>query len=189
MNSDVTARQCTEADVQRQFKHLQLLLTLTNRITSNLELPELLRAISANVREVMQCDSVGIALADSATGKHRIYAVDFPSGKGCIREGLIVSPSPNDPAKRAFDTLKPVLASAADYEDFPPEIREVIREEGYQSNCFIPLANHGRALGILAISRTTEGSFTPDDVDFLTRLRVKLRSRSRTLSPIRRSRS
>ncbi len=168
MNSDVTARQCTEADVQRQFKQLQLLLTLTNRITSNLELPELLRAISANVREVMQCDSVVIALADPATGKHRIYAVDFPSGKGFIREGLIVSPSPNDPAIRAFDTLKPVLASAADYEDFPPEIREVIRKEGYQSHCFIPLANHSRALGILAISRTTEGSFTPDDVDFLT---------------------
>ncbi len=39
---------------------LQLLLNLTNRITSNLQLREVLREISANIREAMQCASVGI---------------------------------------------------------------------------------------------------------------------------------
>ena len=35
---------------------LSLLLNLTNRITSNLDLHDLLRAISATLRQVMECD-------------------------------------------------------------------------------------------------------------------------------------
>ena len=54
--------------LQHQNDRLQLLLNLTNRITSNLELRELLRAISANIREVMQCDAVVISLPDPAQG-------------------------------------------------------------------------------------------------------------------------
>ena len=42
-----------QAELQRQNSRLQLLLNLTGRITSNLELQELLRSISANIREVM----------------------------------------------------------------------------------------------------------------------------------------
>ena len=59
-----------------QNDRLQLLLNLTNRITSNLDLRELLRAISANIREVMQCDAVGISLPDPASGNFRLYALD-----------------------------------------------------------------------------------------------------------------
>ena len=50
------------ASLQRQNERLQLLLNLTNRITSNLDLREVLRAISANFREVMECDGAGVWL-------------------------------------------------------------------------------------------------------------------------------
>ena len=44
---------------------LSLLLDITNRITSNLDLHELLRAISATLRQVMQCDGgVVVVLPD-----------------------------------------------------------------------------------------------------------------------------
>jgi hypothetical protein len=43
---------------QHQNDQLQLLLDLTNRITSNLELRDLLRAIAANIREVIRADAV-----------------------------------------------------------------------------------------------------------------------------------
>ena len=42
--------------------------------------------------------------------------------------------------------------------------------EGLKATCLIPLVNRGRALGVLAIGRTSEGSFTPDDVEFLTQV-------------------
>src|ERR1700732_4435020 len=73
---------------QRAHNRLELLLDLTNRVVSNLELRDLLREISANIRNVMQCDGVGVTLPDAEDGTLRLYALDFPGGKGIVREGL-----------------------------------------------------------------------------------------------------
>jgi formate hydrogenlyase transcriptional activator len=153
---------------QQQTERLQLLLDLTNRITSNLKLRDLLRAISANFREVMDCDVAAISLPGEEAGTFRIYALDFPGGKGLVTEELIVSPGPNDPGKRAFETLKPVIGTVGDAPDFGSRYYEVVLAEGIQNYCVIPLANRGRALGTLALARVTEGSFTPEDVEFLS---------------------
>ena len=48
---------------------LQLLLNLTNRITSNLDLHELLRASAGTIRELMNCDYVGLALPTCDSGR------------------------------------------------------------------------------------------------------------------------
>ena len=54
----------SQPDLQRQNMRLQLLLDLTNSITSNLDLREVLRATSANAREKMLSDLAGIGLPD-----------------------------------------------------------------------------------------------------------------------------
>jgi GAF domain-containing protein len=89
---------------QHQNDQLQLLLDLTNRITSNLELRDLLRAIAANIREVMRADAVTVALPDAASEKFRVFAMDFPHGKGVVREELLVTPSAAVKAKPPRDT-------------------------------------------------------------------------------------
>src|SRR4029077_7883227 len=65
-------------DDARAQKRLKLLLDLTNRVVSKLQLPELLQEISASIRQVMQCDSVGVSLPDPESGELRRYALDFP---------------------------------------------------------------------------------------------------------------
>lgn len=78
--------QVPQAELQRQSDRLQLLLNLTNRITSNLNLREVLRGVSSNIREVMHCDAVFVSLVDSASGTPRLYVLDFPQSKGLIKE-------------------------------------------------------------------------------------------------------
>jgi formate hydrogenlyase transcriptional activator len=151
---------------QRQNDRLQLLLNLTNRITSNLQLRDLLRAIAASVREVMHCDVVAVSLLEPAPGKSRLYALDFPQGKGFIREDRVQTLSA--PSKRVLETLQPAIVDRFDPGDFSPEIYDQVVGEGLKSSCLIPLVTRGRALGLLTIARTTEPSFTPDDIDFLT---------------------
>ncbi|MCU1296193.1 MAG: transcriptional regulator, NifA subfamily, Fis Family, partial [Acidobacteriaceae bacterium] len=75
---------------QRAQEQLKLILDLTNRVVSNLDFDELLRAISANVRQVMQCEAAAIMLPDS-DGKHlRVHALDFPEARGLFtKEALI----------------------------------------------------------------------------------------------------
>jgi formate hydrogenlyase transcriptional activator len=157
-------------ELQRQNDRLQLLLNLTTRITSSLDLREVLRAIAANIREVMHADAVAVSLpscTDAATGKLRVFAMDFPHGKGVIKEELLVTPSAA--AKRAMDTLKPIVLDAREPGNFAHGTSDIAAAEGIKAVCLIPLVNRGRILGILTTSRTTETPFTPEDVDFLSR--------------------
>jgi formate hydrogenlyase transcriptional activator len=151
---------------QHQNDRLQLLLNLTNRITSSLKLRDLLRATAASVREVMHCDVVAVSLLRPASGTSRLYALDFPQGKGFIREDRVQKLS--TPSKRVLETLQPAIVDRFDPADFSPEIYDQVVAEGLKSSCLIPLVTRGRALGLLTIARTTEPSFTPDDVEFLT---------------------
>src|SRR5580693_8852129 len=152
---------------QHQNDQLQLLLDLTHRITSNLELRDLLRAIAANIREVIRADAVDVALPDAASDKFRVFAMDFPHGKGVIKEELLVTPSAA--VKKALDTLKPVVVDMREPNELTSEATDILAAEGIKTFCNIPLANRGRALGILSILRTTETPFSPEDVEFLSR--------------------
>ncbi len=157
----------TEGELQHQKERLELLLNLTTKITSSLDLREVLRAIAANIREVIHADAVTVALPDAASEKFRVFAMDFPHGKGVIKEELLVTPSAA--VKRAIDTLKPVVFDARERNELAPEPYDVAAAEGLRAVCNIPLVNRGRALGILSILRTTETPFTQEDVDFLSR--------------------
>src|SRR5215472_2831005 len=149
-----------------QNTRLQLLLQLTKGITSNLELREVLRSISANVGKVMQADATGVAFFDEVSATSRIYAVDFPDAKGFVKEEIVVTPGLA--FKRAWESSKPVIVNAHDPEELGPELHGLVVAEGLNSHCLIPLVTHGRTVGVLIVARKHEGSFTSEDVDFLS---------------------
>ena len=158
-----------QASLKRQNERLQLLLNLTSRITSNLDLREVLRAISANFREVMRCDGAGIWLPGEEVGTFKLYAFDAPVSKGFAKEEVILTVPEDDPARRAFETMKPMVATV-DEIGWPGggEGYRLAAAENVKSVCFIPLVNRGRALGDLFVVRLTEETFTAEDVDFLS---------------------
>jgi len=168
-NLDPERAQDPQGSLERQNERLQLLLNLTTRITSNLDLREVLRAISANFRELMRCDGAGVWLPGEEAGTFKLYAFDASSSKGFAKEDLIITPAENDPGKRAFETMKPMVATVAEI-GWPGggEGYRLAAAEGVKSACFIPLVSRGRALGDLMIVRKTEGTFTAEDVDFLS---------------------
>ena len=94
-------------ELQSKNDHLQLLLDVTNQVISNLELRDLLRAISHDVRRVMQCDYAGLSLPDAENKQLRLYALDFPEGKGFLQEELVY-PMEGTPSGTAFRTMKPL---------------------------------------------------------------------------------
>src|ERR1700722_3008071 len=67
-----------------------MLLDVSNAVTSNLELPDLLRAISANLRSIMQSEGAGVALMDQPGNQLRLCVIDFPEYDGRIAEGEIL---------------------------------------------------------------------------------------------------
>jgi formate hydrogenlyase transcriptional activator len=167
--SGATELRCAREELQRKNDRLQLLLNLVKQITSSLDLHEVLRSISANLREVMHGDIACISLHDAESGKFKLYVLDFPEGKGLLKEGLLLPLI--GPGKTVLETLKPVIASVEDLYQLGPEIHEELASlKGATSACLTPLVNRDHVLGILATVRTTENSFVPEEVEFLSQV-------------------
>jgi len=87
-------------ELERKNKRLTLLLGLNNAVVSNLQLRDLLRAMSASVRHVMECDGVGVALPDLETNELQLYAFDFLAAKVLrARDSACPSPEPWRPPR------------------------------------------------------------------------------------------
>jgi formate hydrogenlyase transcriptional activator len=152
----VVANQIAVAmDDARAQTRLRLLLDITNRIVTKLELRDLLREIVASIRHFMQCDSVGVALPDPEDGELRRYAVDHAG-----YEEMSVQAA-SERTKMVFRTGKPLIATKEEVAGDP---------HGAMANrslCFYPLIIRERALGVFGIGSSRVNAFTEDDLTFL----------------------
>jgi len=161
-------RQASE-ELQNKNDRLQLLLDVTNQVVSNLELRDLLRAISHDVRRVMQCDYAGLSLPDAGNKQLRLYAVDFPEGKGFLQEDLVY-PIEGAPSGAAFRTMKALtLQSPFTGWLHYPIVQSAVRE-GLKSFCFLPLISRNRAIGVLVLGRLRDDAFSQADIEFLSQV-------------------
>jgi formate hydrogenlyase transcriptional activator len=153
-------------ELQSKNDRLRLLLDVTNQVVSNLELRDLLRAISQDVRRVMQCDYAGLTLPDAENRQLRVYAVDFPEGKGFLQEDLVYSIE-GSPSGTAIRTMKPLtLQSPFTGWLHYPIVQTAVRE-GLKSFCFLPLISRNRAIGTLVLGRLRDDAFSQADISFL----------------------
>jgi formate hydrogenlyase transcriptional activator len=158
-----------QAELQRERDRLQLLLEVTNQVVSNLELRELLRAISASVRRVMECDAAGVALPEDDEKQLRVHAIDFAEGKGVVKEDQLISID-NSPLGRAFRTCEPVVMNQEHFSHVQADESAVAVGESIKSSCHVPLVSRNRCVGVLAVARLGERIFDHDEIGFLTQL-------------------
>ncbi len=149
---------------------LRLVLEVNNSVVSNLELDDLFQAISTSLRRVVQHDSATLMLPDpQIPDMLRIYALDFPAGRGYLQRGRLLSISDSNPG-RSFTTGEPLLVgNGPDYIPFSPSNGVRLAEsEGLRCSMVLPLAVSGEAcLGVLALGSRTAAAFSYADLDFL----------------------
>jgi len=154
---------------ERLQDRLKLILDLTNQVVSNLELNELLRAISVSVRRVMACDAAAVMLPDAEGKCLRVHALDFPDSKGIFTEAAQVPIEGTMPGD-AFQTGKPIVINRLDPATMPIEMYRKAKGEGLNSFCDLPLVSRKRLLGVLAVARREEDTFDDDQVHFLSQV-------------------
>jgi formate hydrogenlyase transcriptional activator len=155
--------QCYQHKIARERDRSQLLLEVNNTLISNLNLSELLSAISNCLRRVIPHDAAGLALYDRAINKLRLTALDFPTDENIFVADEIIELD-GTPGGRAFTTRQPVISGP----DAPP--KSVARRAGLKSGCTVPLISHDRALGILGVGSLKENAFTEDDAELLNQI-------------------
>jgi formate hydrogenlyase transcriptional activator len=147
---------------------LRLILDLNNCVASNLEMKDLIRAISPSIREVMQLDAVALMLPTGGSGSLEVYALDFPDGKGHIRPDAEVAR--DGLAAKVFRSGKPWVGDIR-WDAQGHLGRELPLQEGLTALCLLPLVRPER---VLAVGRLPKDSFTQQDVDFMVQIAGQL---------------
>jgi formate hydrogenlyase transcriptional activator len=145
---------------QHAQDRLKLLLEVTNRVVSKLELTDLLREISANIRRVLQCDVVGVRLPDPETGELLVKAIDSRSELPRDRRPCLAPP-----AEAVFRTGKLAKLTKEEIAEDPR-----IAAAGTKSLCMLPLISHEHVLGVLGLGSVHENAFSEDDLRFLSQV-------------------
>jgi formate hydrogenlyase transcriptional activator len=157
----------TDIDERKRAEdRLQLLLDVTNQVVSNLQLRDLLRSISGNIRRVMQCDCASLALPHAENKQLQLYVLDFPEGKGFLQEEGAYSIE-ESPYGTAFRTMRPLALDSPFTTWLDNPVVQSRISEGFKSLCFLPLIRRNRAIGTLNLGRLRGDSFTEEDLYFL----------------------
>jgi formate hydrogenlyase transcriptional activator len=166
---NIAALRRASEELQSKNDRLQLLLDVTNQVVSNLELRDLLHAISQDVRRVMQSDYAGLSLPDKENKQLRLYALDFPEGKGFLQEDFAYWME-GTPSGTAMRTMKPLTLQSpfTGWLDYP--IVQIAVREGLKSICCLPLISRNRAIGVLVLGRLRDDAFRQADISFLSQI-------------------
>src|ERR1700678_518716 len=154
-------------ELQRESDRLRLLLDMTATLVSTLECRDLLRTVSASIRQVMHCDIVGVWLPDVEHAHLRQLAMDFPGGKGFAKEDALQQLE-GSVIGAVFKAGKPIVLDLRS-EQLAPGVSSEVRAEALESGCALPLISRGRTLGVLTLGSRVENSIRSEDVDFLLR--------------------
>jgi formate hydrogenlyase transcriptional activator len=117
----------------------------------------------------MQCDYAGVSLPDAENKQLRLYAVDFPEGKGFLQEDLVYSIE-GSPSGTAFRTMRPLRLQSPFTGWLHYPIVQIAVREGLKSFCFLPLISRNRAIGTLVFARLRDDAFSQADIGFLAQV-------------------
>src|SRR5580692_8842992 len=73
-----------------------------------------------------------------------------------------------------MSTGQPLLARGAELDRYTSEIIRILRKEGLQNVCCVPLISQGRAFGSLNLASRRLDAFTPQDVELLQQVAAQV---------------
>jgi formate hydrogenlyase transcriptional activator len=156
------------AQLEEERTKLSLILDLSNSMVSNLELPEVMQAISPGIRKAMRLDGVALILPGGEGGELQLFALDFPDVRSSLRQEIRPSLD-GSAAGRVFRSGKPWVGDIGKLESSGLE-HKIALAAGVETLCMLPLVRGSRILGVLCLVRRERNAFTSLEVEFLAQV-------------------
>src|SRR5580693_8499733 len=165
--------QAYQGKLARERDRLRVLLEVNNVLVTSLELNELFRGIVSTLQRVIHHDYTSLALLDPQSGLLKIYALDFPGRQGLIKAELTI-PRESSPAGRAIIENRTLISRGAEMDQYSSEVVRLLRSEGMQIICCIPLTNRGRTFGSLNLASRRTDVFAPADIELVQQVAAQI---------------
>ncbi len=156
-------------ELTHERDRLKLLLEVNNTVVSTLELRTLIKKISQCLRQSLKHDYTSLVLYDPRSERMRTHILDFPGSKGFIKEGLETEID-DTPAGTAYRSRRPVVTALQALRNYRSEFIDLLRKEGIQSVCAVPLSSPKRVVGTLNIGSRQDNGFPDAEVALLSQV-------------------
>lgn len=158
---------------RKQFDYKQTILSVTNTLTSVLDVEVIVQQILRTVKNEMFLDTVGLVLLEPQRNEHRLFFIrDTPqNGKGQTSDIHILQ---NDPLLALLSREKRMV-TAYDIAEDPRYIEVQIpcmqSFTNLDASLVLPLLYQGEISGVIALGQKKSGHFyTREDIELLTTL-------------------
>ena len=170
---NLDSSQAYQTQLAHERDRLRVLLEVNNVLVTSLELTELFRGIVSTLQRVIHHDYTSLALLDPGTGLLKIHALDFPGRQGLLKPEMTV-PREASPAGRAIAEGRTIVARGAEFEQYHSEVVRLLRGEGLQVICCIPLSNRGRTFGTLNLASRRMDVFSSEDIELVQQVAAQI---------------
>jgi len=148
-----------------RYERLKLIVDVSKRLSSNLDLHGLIREMAATVRRTLDTDVVAVWVLNAEETHLHMYAVDFPGTQGIATEGRLM-PVEGTLLGEIFKRGVPEVSDFADPAlKLPEGDAAIIRAEGLRFGYAGPMYVRDRKLGVFTLGRKADQPFTPDDLE------------------------
>lgn len=148
-----------------------LLFEISKALLSNLDIEELLSAISATLQKAVPHDYATFALHDTKTNEFRVHVLRTWQPTASSPDETVTLPVEGSVAGQVLKTGEPLIINSFQKQTFfSPAIFVHLHAAGLKSGCWVPLISKDRALGTLLVASRREAAFTQEDVNVLSRV-------------------
>jgi formate hydrogenlyase transcriptional activator len=154
---------------QQQLSHerdrLRLLLEVSESIASHRDLGELFRDLNERIPRIVPFDYINVVLHDSARDVMRLQLLIAPE-PNTIPLGMEL-PIDDSPGGWVWKTQQPLVVHDLMQETRFPKLIAMLRENGVQSFCAVPLTTAVRRLGAMGVGSLKPTAYQAEDVQFM----------------------
>jgi formate hydrogenlyase transcriptional activator len=161
-----------QRELEDERDHLQFLLSVNNLLVSHLDYRELLKSISEAVRQVIDANSIGVALFHRDSGQLRLDWI-YDQARGFTQSDTVL-PLDRSVAGVTFQRGVAGVFRRAELEAVGWESAALMKAEGVESVCCVPLVTRTGTFGALYVGSVSPNGFSEDDVTMLGQTSVQI---------------
>ncbi len=152
-------------DLIRERDRLRLLLEVSESIASHRDLGELVQDLARRLPQVVPFDYINVVLHEPARDVMRLWLL-VTAQPSTISPGL-ETPVHESPGGLVWQTQQPLTVNDITQERRFPKLMAMLRENGVQSFCVVPLTTAQRRLGAMGFGSLQRRTYQGAELDFM----------------------
>lgn len=152
-------------DLIRGRDQLRLLLEVSESIASHRDLEELFRDLAQRLPQIVPFDYINAVLHEPARDVMRLWLL-VTATPSTISPGLEL-PIDESPGGLVWKTQRPLTVNDVTQEQRFPKLMAMLRENGVQSFCVVPLTTAQRRLGAMGFGSFGQRAYQDAEINFM----------------------